>query len=193
MNRRDAITRVGLLVGGSVIGAEAFLTGCRKSPEQQAAASAEFTPDTIAFLDEVGETILPASPASPGAKEAKIGEFMKVIVTDCYEEKDQKIFHTGIPKLNEAAQKKYSKDFMDLVATEKHDLLVAVDGEMKDYNKNKKDGDPQHYFTLIKQLTLWGYFTSEPGSTKALRYLPVPGKYEGCIPYKKGDKAWAQT
>src|SRR5882757_1064992 len=108
MNRRDAITRVGLLVGGTVIGAEAFLTGCRKSPEQQAAASAEFSPDTISILDEVGETILPASPSSPGAKEAKIGEFMKVIVTDCYEEKDQQIFRTGIPKINEAAQKKYS-------------------------------------------------------------------------------------
>src|SRR6267142_3564728 len=135
MNRRDAITRVGLLVGGSVIGAEAFLTGCKKSPEQLAAASAEFSPDTIAFLDEVGETILPASPASPGAKEARIGEFMKLIVTDCYEEKDQKIFHEGIPKLNESSQKKFSKDFMDLAAAEKHDLLVAVDTEMKDYNK----------------------------------------------------------
>ena len=48
---------------------------------------------------------------------------------------------TGIPKLNEAAQKKYSKDFMELAAAEKHDLLVAVDGEMKEYNKNKKEGD----------------------------------------------------
>jgi hypothetical protein len=193
MNRRDAIARVGLLVGGTVIGAEAFLTGCKKSPEQRAAAAAEFSPETIAFLDEVGETILPASPASPGAKETKIGEFMKAIVTDCYEEKDQKIFYEGVSKLNDAAQKKYSKDFMELMAEEKHDLLVAVDGEMKEYNKSKKEGDAQHYFTLMKQLTLWGYFTSEPGSTKALRYLPVPGKYEGCIPYKKGDKAWAQT
>jgi hypothetical protein len=43
----------------------------------------------------------------------------------------------------------------------------------------------------MKQLTLLGYFTSEPGATKALRYNPVPGKFEGCIPYKKGDKAWA--
>jgi hypothetical protein len=177
MNRRDAIARVGLLVGGTVIGADAFLTGCKRSPEQLTAASAEFSPDTIAFLDEVGETILPASASSPGAKEAKIGEFMKAIVTDCYEEKNQK----------------YNKDFMELAAGEKHDLLVAIDGEMKDYSKNKKEGDPEHYFTLMKQLTLWGYFTSEPGSTKALRYLPVPGKFEGCIPYKKGDKAWAAT
>jgi hypothetical protein len=55
----------------------------------------------------------------------------------------------------------------------------------------KKEQMPAHYFTMMKQLTLWGFFTSEPGATKALRYVAVPGKYEGCIPYKKGDKAWA--
>jgi hypothetical protein len=62
---------------------------------------------------------------------------------------------------------------------------------MNKYNETKKEGDPNHYFSLIKQLTLWGYFTSEVGSTKALNYLPLPGKYEGCIPYQKGDKLWA--
>ncbi len=193
MNRRDAITRVGLLMGGTVIGAEAFLTGCTRTTEQQATAAAEFTPETVAFLDEVGETILPATATSPGAKEAKIGEFMKVIVTDCYDEKDQKIFHEGVAKLNDASKKKFDKDFVALNAEQKHELLVGLDGEMKDYNKGKKKDDPNHYFTLMKQLTLWGFFTSEPGATKALRYLPVPGKWEACIPYKKGDKAWANT
>jgi len=50
---------------------------------------------------------------------------------------------------------------------------------------------PAHYFTMMKQLTLLGYFTSKPGATEALRYVPVPGRYEGCIPYTKGEKAWA--
>jgi hypothetical protein len=44
---------------------------------------------------------------------------------------------------------------------------------------------------MMKQLTLFGYFTSKEGATQALRYKAVPGKYEGCIDYKKGDKAWA--
>lgn len=97
----------------------------------------------------------------------------------------------GIGKLNEAADKKYNKDFVDLSADEKHDLLVEIDAEAKAYNDSKGSSDPNHYFTLMKQLTLWGYFTSEVGATKALRYVPVPGRYEGCIDYKKGDKAWA--
>ena len=50
---------------------------------------------------------------------------------------------------------------------------------------------PNHYFKLMKELTLLGYFSSEIGATKALRYIAVPGHYDGNLPYKKGDKAWA--
>lgn len=191
MNRRDAIARVGLLFGGTVIGADLFLSGCTKRPEE-AVAWLDFSPNTVALLDEVGETILPTTAASPGAKEARIGEFMKAIVTDCYEEKDQHVFMDGIGKLNEASNKKFDKNFIKLESQEKHDLLVELDKEAKDYKASKKKEDPEHYFTMMKQLTLWGYFTSEVGSKKALRYLPLPGKYEGCIPYTKGDRAWAQ-
>ncbi len=190
MNRREAITRVGLIFGGTVIGAEAFLSGCSKKPDE-AVSWLNFSVDRVAFLDEVGETILPATAASPGAKEAMIGEFMKVIVTDCYEEKDQKIFIEGIDKLNTSSEEKFSKSFMKLSPAEKHDLLVAIDKEAKDYSQQKKKEDPAHYFTMMKQLTLWGYFTSETGSRKALRYEPLPGRYDGCYPYKKGDRAWA--
>jgi len=190
MNRRDAITRVGLIFGGTVIGAEAFLSGCTKRSEE-AVSWLDFSPGRISLLDEVGETILPHTASSPGAKEAKIGEFMKAIVSDCYEAKDQHIFMDGIAKLNAASQEKHNNDFTDLSANEKHDLLVAIDKEAKDYGESKQKDDPTHYFTMMKQLTLWGYFTSEVGSKQALRYEPLPGKYEGCIPYKKGDKAWA--
>lgn len=189
MNRRDALSRVALLFGGTVIGAEAFLTGCRKSAVDTSTLT--FDTNVISLLDEVGETILPTTPSSPGAKAAGIGEFMKVIVTDCYEEKDQKIFMQGIGLLNEAADDRFGKDFNELSQQEKHDFLVAIDAEAKAYNDSKAEADPTHYFTMMKQLTLWGYFTSEVGATKALRYVAVPGRYEGCIEYKKGDKAWA--
>ena len=165
-----------------------FFSGCKTTGKKEGL----FTAGDIALLDEVGETILPASPSSPGAKEAKIGDFMKVIVTDCYDENEQKIFTEGIQKLNETSGKRYGKDFLNLTAEQKHDLLVALDSEAAEYQKAASGkNSPAHYFTMMKQLTLWGYFTSEPGATKALRYVPVPSHYDGCIPYKKGDKAWA--
>jgi hypothetical protein len=42
----------------------------------------------------------------------------------------------------------------------------------------------------MKELTLVGYFTSEIGCTKALRYVESPGSYDGNLPYKKGDRAF---
>lgn len=187
MNRREALSSVALLLGGTIIGSSAFLSGCKTSGTD---AGISFTADDISFLDEVAETILPAT-SSPGAKEAKVGQFMTVIVKDCYEPKDQTIFMEGMKKLDEASKKKNSKSFLDSTPEQRHNLLVELDAEAKDYQKNKKEEDPNHYFRMIKELTLWGFFSSEAGATKALRYVAVPGKYEGCIPYKKGDKAWA--
>ncbi|HCH44357.1 MAG TPA: twin-arginine translocation pathway signal protein, partial [Algoriphagus sp.] len=36
-----------------------------------------------------------------------------------------------------------------------------------------------------------GYFSSEIGATQSLNYVEVPGRYDGCIDYNKGDKAYA--
>lgn len=189
MNRRDALSRVALILGGTVIGAEFFLSGC-KANDSKFGASLNFTPEDIAYLDEIAETIIPTTD-TPGAKAAKVGTFMTVMVNDCYTEKDQKTFLEGMGKLNEAAKKKFSDGFMQINADQRKTLLTELDKEARDYGKNKKKDDPNHYFSQMKQLTLLGYFTSEPGATKALRYEAVPGRYDGCMPYKKGDKAWA--
>jgi hypothetical protein len=190
MNRRDALSRVALLLGGTVIGAEFFLSGCT-STDKKIGQSVDFTADDIAYLDEVAETIIPATD-TPGAKEAKVGAFMTVMVKDCYKESDQKVFLEGMTKLNEEAKKKYSGNgFMKITPEQRKELLTAIDKEQKEHARNKEKDAAAHYFTMMKQLTLLGYFTSEPGATKALRYVPVPGRFEACIPYKKGDKAWA--
>ena len=186
MNRREALSRVAIIVGGTVIGADAFLTGCKASTK-----TVSFSKDDIAFLNEVGETILPAT-NTPGAKEAKVGEFMAVMVNDCYEEKDQLIFMEGLKALQfKDSKAKIGKAFMEASAQERHNLLVALDAEVNEYKKNKKPEEPNHYFSMMKQMTLSGFFTSEIGATKVLRYIPTPGKFDGSAPYKKGDKAWA--
>ena len=73
----------------------------------------DFQPDDIAYLDEIAETIIPETTTTPGAKAAKVGTFMTVMVKDCYEEKDQKIFKEGMDKLHDACKKKNDKDFME--------------------------------------------------------------------------------
>ena len=186
MNRRDAIQHISLLLGGTIIGANAFLTGCKTSSGE----AGKFTDEDIAYLDEIAETILPAT-KTPGAKAAKVGQFMTIMVNDCYEEKDQKVFRDGLGKLNDAADKKFDNKFMKLSAGQRRELLIELDKEQKQYQSAKKADDPNHYFRQMKELTMLGYFTSEIGCKQARRYVESPGKYDGCIPYKKGDTAWA--
>ena len=69
----------------------------------------------------------------------------------------------------------------------------AFNEKVKAANEGKKENKlPLHYYTMMKQLTLFGFFTSKTGATETLRHIQVPGKYDGAYPYKKGDKAWAE-
>ena len=74
-------------------------------------------------------------------------------------------------KLDDASKAKNGKSFLDSTPEQRHDLLVDLDKEQKAYMEQKKKDDPTHYFRMIKELTLWGYFTSEPGANKALQCM----------------------
>ena len=50
---------------------------------------------------------------------------------------------------------------------------------------------PAHYFRMMKELTLLGYYTSEIGCTKAMRYIETPSRYDACVPYAPGEPTWA--
>jgi hypothetical protein len=185
MTRREAVQQISLLLGGTILGANAFI-GCNSESNKKV----DFSAEEVALLDEIAETILPAT-KTPGAKAAKVGEHIKVMVNDCYEEKDQILFHDGVKKIQELSKKEYGDTFEDIKPEQRHALLVKLDEEQKATMKTWKEGDSKPYFRLMKELTLLGYFTSEIGCKEARRYVETPGKYEACIPYQKGDKAWA--
>ncbi len=207
MNRRELLRMVAAATGGVVIGGEFFLAGC-KNPE--AGTGKEFTTDDIAFFDEVAETIFPRT-STPGAKDAKVGQFMTVMVNDCYTEENQNAFREGKNAINAACKKLHGHDFMKASPEERKAVLLSFDQEVKDYGAKRKEfnkeqddlekqaqanGDtnfkrktmPDHYYTMMKQLTILGYFTSKEGREGATNYQPVPGKYQGDVDYKKGDK-----
>lgn len=186
MNRREAISRVALILGGTVVGGE-LLVSCTPNVKKERKI---FDKDQISFLNEVGDTILPAT-KTPGAKAANVGSFMALIVQDCYNATDQEIFLKGLGQIDEASKKRYNDQFIDLDAPQRNTLLTELDKEQQEYMRHKKRGEPSHYFRMMKELTLIGYFTSEVGATQALRYVAVPGEYKACIDYKKGDRAWA--
>jgi hypothetical protein len=186
MNRREALSAVGWLLGGTIVGAE-LLVSCTSKP---AKVNELFDQDQVGLLDEVGETILPTT-STPGAKAANIGAFMAVMVQDCYKKEDQDVFLEGLTKLEEASGNKFGKKFLKLDAPQRTALLRELDVEQKEYMTKKEPEAPSHYFRMMKELTMLGFFTSEVGATQALRYVETPGRYDGCMDYKKGDRAWA--
>jgi hypothetical protein len=69
--------------------------------------------------------------------------------------------------------------------------LEQLDREQKTYMDAREREAPPHYFRLMKDLALLGYFTSEIGCTQAMRYQETPGRFDPCVPYTPGETAWA--
>ena len=82
-----------------------------------------------------------------------------------------------------------SKTFTELSESERVSLLR--DMEAKAYEARKADAKAQPFWFMLKDLVTTGYFTSEVGASQALEYLYIPGKYQGCVEMKPGQKAWA--
>ncbi|MCU0647486.1 MAG: gluconate 2-dehydrogenase subunit 3 family protein [Gemmatimonadaceae bacterium] len=204
VNRREAIRRVSALLGGvALVGGSALWTagctpqdGAKTATSDSGAAPADgpigtFTKEDIAFLDEVAETILPTTAKSPGAKAAKTGAFLALMVTDCYEPKDQEIFRGGMKAIEDACSKAHSHGFMAAKPEERLAVLAAMDAEQHAFMKTKKPEDPTPAFRMIKELSLLGFFTSEIGYTKAMRYVETPGRFDPCVPMAAGETSWA--
>ena len=189
IDRREAIRRVTALLGGiALVGGTSLVAAGERAQRGVGAAGAgagagTFSAQDVALLDEVAETILPET-KTPGAKAAHVGAFMALMVTDTYEDREQQIFRAGMRQLEQAA-------FMAAKPAERLALLERLDREQKAYMDGKADDAPAHYFRLMKELTLLGYFTSEIGCTQAQRYRERPGRFDACVPYTPGESAWA--
>ena len=251
IDRREAIRRVGVLLGGvTFVGGSALLTACERERERPAAASpatpvavGDFSAQEVALLDEIADTILPET-KTPGAKAARTGAFMALMVTDTYEADEKQVFRDGLLSLDAECRKANNVDFMTATPAQRLALLEQLDREQKAQadarkaaakaakGKNAKaarpaktsktadstdadrflpdqrktaavgtetgagtavtdDTPPAHYFRMMKELSMLGYFTSEIGCKQAQRYVESPGRYEPCVPYTPGQKAWA--
>lgn len=203
MNRRDLLKLITAATGAAFVGTNPLAYELRPDV---ALADTGFTKDDVAFLNEVGEVIIPRTD-TPGAKDSNVGQIMAVLVADCYPSVLRKTFRDGMKKLDAEATSEFGKVFLLLDKSQRHSLISRLDEEAREYNHKKglwsvasqlpnqrreaSQAPVPHYFSLFKQLTLFGFFTSKEGGTKVLRYVPVPGKYDGNIEYKKGQKAWA--
>ena len=141
--------------------------------------------DDQTLIEEIADTLLPTTAASPGAKAAGAGAAINLLVTDCWEpERQQRVVVAGLKQFRETSKTRAGGEFMTLPVARREALLREIDAEAQ------PKGDA-HYFDLVRDLALQAYFSSEIGMTKARRWIVVPGKFVGCLPLKPGQPAWA--
>jgi hypothetical protein len=226
-NRREAIRRVSALLGGvAFVGGNSLLAAVEKANPAAAPAPEKFSAQDVAYLDEIAETILPAT-KTPGAKAAQTGAFMALMVADCYSPAEQRVFLDGMRKVDEAMRRAHGVSFMGSSAAQRLAVLTTLDQEQKRVMDAREAADrkrkglspvgrgdategnaekvpetpvaaaepagpqPAHYFRMMKELALLGFFTSQIGCTQALRYVEAPGRFDACLPYMPGEPAWA--
>lgn len=189
VTRREAIRRVSALLGGAaLVGQAAWLSGCATG---QRTSGAPFSDADVALLDEIAETILPET-TTPGAKAAGVGPFIALMVRDTYDPREQRSFVDGLETLERESRAQNGAGFMASSPAQRVALLERLDREALTYMREQPGaGDRPHYFRMLKELTLLGYFTSEIGYTQAMRYAETPGRFDPCVTYTAGDKAWA--
>lgn len=173
--RRDALQRLSLLLGGAL---SAQLSAGVLGQVLNTGTSVEVTPDQVKLLAEAADTIIPDTD-TPGAKAAGAEQFIVRVLRDCYVWEEQAEFYAGLAKLDAASRSAHGRGFAGLDAAQRKAQMALT---------AKSD---KAFFVRLRELTITGYFTSEIGATKALVYLPIPGRFEGDVPLAPSQKAWA--
>jgi hypothetical protein len=137
---------------------------------------------------------------TPGAKAARVNEFIDVILTEWAVDEERQNFLDGLAGVDKQSNELFGKNFVDASPAQQLALLrsmdesVCVAGARRHHHGNTipEDRDKQlrgDFFTVFKGITLHGYYTSEIGFTQELKLLIIPGAGHGCVPIPAEKKA----
>jgi gluconate 2-dehydrogenase gamma chain len=193
MDRREALKRTAWIMGG-VVSAPAImgvLKGCAAKP------TIDWKPvflseDQGVLVSQVAEIIIPKTD-TPGAKETGVPGFIDLMLKDVYSKEDQDRFLSGIKEFDEAANKEYGDSFIDLSPEDQTAFVKKTHDAALEAERATTPAPKRPFILMTKELTMLGFFTSEPGATQVLQYIAVPGSYKGCIPLSEAGngKTWA--
>ena len=182
MNRREALKAGTAVLGGAIFAASGVLAACVR--ERGESATGILSPDDQALAEEIADTLLPTTAASPGAKAAGAGAAMNLLLTDCYEPEQQRRIVQGLEEFRATCRDRCGGGFASMARPERERLLREIDAE-------SQQAGEEHWFTAMRGLAQHAYFSTEAGLTQALRYVQTPGRWVGCMPLEPGQPAWA--
>lgn len=147
-----------------------------------------------ALIAELAETIIPRTD-TPGAKDAKVEDYILKMITENTDAKTQKSFLAGLSSLEHYTNDSYHKGFAQCSDIQKAEVLKHFENKgnysVNILNKVSKKLLGPSFFHKLRDLTVEGYCTSYAGATKGMAYDLIPVTFEACIPLKKDQLAWA--
>ena len=191
MDRRQALKRIAALSGGalSMTTVSAVLGGCRATDKENSDYTLQvMTPHQNELATVISERIIPATD-TPGAKAARVNQFIDKLLADWNTEEEKKHFLKGLDSVDETAKNMHNKPFLEL--SEERQINVLENKEQEARDNPMRGSDLRPFFRMMKEYTLVGYYTSEIGATEELRWNHVAGRYDGCDPYSKVGRAWS--
>jgi len=136
-----------------------------------------FSNDQFKLLSDLIDTILPKTD-SPSASDVGVHQIIDNMVGNVYEKKDRTAYQDSFSVLEKAINNE--KSFENSSTDDKVKIIENLGGE------------ELAIFNNLKQQTIAYYLSTEEIGKNFLNYLPVPGKYEGCITLESvGGKKWA--
>ncbi len=163
------------------------LSGCQPPAEGTTYALQTLTPEQDELVATMAELIIPTTD-TPGARAANVNEFVDILLTDFHPIEDRDRFLAGLADADAKATAEYGALFVDCTGDQQVALLTQMEDEA--YAARRPGGDP-HFFIMMKEMTLTGYYTSEIGATQELEYVHEAGIYRPDIPYSEVGKAYA--
>jgi hypothetical protein len=145
------------------------------------------------LIAELVEVIIPTTD-TPGAKEAKVQDYIIDFMESCSSNKEYTNFSDGLNELQETCFHNYNSNFEGCTEAQKITVLEDLDKDVDPNSllskiNNKVRG--RSFFNILKSLTVEGYCTSEIGATQLLAYSAAPGVYKAITAITPNQKAWA--
>ncbi len=181
MERRDWFRTVGAVVPALAVLSPDDLLAAGRGIHARARSGAPraLTAHEHATVAAVAERIMPATD-TPGAREAGVAEFVDVIVGEWYGAGDRERFQRGLAELDDHCRGFLGKTFVEAEPGEQDAVLTGLEAEARALRAATPSA-PRHFWDQMKGLTLHGYYTSEVGMLRELRFHAIPGRYDGCI------------
>jgi hypothetical protein len=196
MDRRQALRLLAATISASVFSRDLFLFG-QELHAQLASSPALRTLNAHqnATVIAMTELIIPTTD-TPGAKAARVNEFIDVILTDWCTAEDCALFLNGLAEADKRSRARFGWDFINCDQRQQIDILTAFDhevarlreGVLRTLSARSETTPIKHFFFLMKRFTLIGYYTSEIGAQQELHYEVIPTRYHGCVPLEHAMK-----